>query len=261
MLVPREGVVVLELYSGCGQHGDIVASQLRENLWLPPHGTSRHRARKCAKAPSDPRGTAGMTRAIVTLITVDSNPSSNATLTFDARGLSDSNLALLRSKIPNKIVVLLSSPPCTAYSVANTTGYRDLVGADELVEVVKRVHYGLACECTVVENPGTGLLVHRDVINNFLPNQSMVNYCSHGSAYFWKLTCLWSGGFKLEDYGFAPRLCGGRGKCPIMFFDRDTRKWVHPPWTGTSLRTRQSIPGGLSREIGIAVCNFLNTLN
>ena len=237
------------MYSGCGRHGKIVSAQLKDQLWLP---LVKSRLRSEVEASK--------TRTIVTLYSIDNHPRSKPSLKLDARGLTDSNLALFRSKIPNKVVILLASPPCNSYSRANTTGPKDLEAADGLVAVVRQVHYGLACECTVVENPGTGLLVHRDVINDFLPHTSMVNYCSHGSGYFWKLTCLWSGpkAFNLEAHGFTPRRCPGGKKCSIMSENLETKMWVHPSWTGTALSTRQSIPEALSREVGIAICNYLN---
>lgn len=244
-------MVVIELYSGCGRHGHIVSSHLMEHLWLPK-GKSRLRSE---------RGTS-RTRAIVTLYSIDNNPDSKSSLKIDATGLTDSNLALIRSLIPHKLVVLLASPPCTAYSRANTTGVRDLEGADELVAVAKHVHYGLGVECTVVENPGTGQLMNRDVINDFLPHQALLDYCSHGSGYFRKPTCLWSGPkpFNLVENAFIPRLCQGQGLCPIMSYDLSSKAWVHPQWTSTRLNTRQSIPEQVSREVGIAICNYLNKI-
>ena len=59
--------------------------------------------------------------------------------------------------------VLLGSPPCTAYSRANTTGQRDLEVADELVAVVQLLLETLECVVCVMENPATGLLPGREV--------------------------------------------------------------------------------------------------
>jgi hypothetical protein len=195
------------------------------------------------------------------LYSIDNNPASQAVLKLDATGLTEANLALFRSRIPNKHVVLLASPPCQMYSQANTTGVIDLEAADALVAMVVQVHYGLACVCTVLENPGTGKLVYRDVVNDFLPHKAYVDYCAHGSGYFKKQTCLWSGppAFNLVQQGFKPRECAGGRSCPIMSKDMETNNMVHPPWEGTCLAIRQCIPEALSREIGIAVCTYLNT--
>ncbi len=295
--MPREGVVVLELYSGCGVHSCIVSGQLRENLWVP----QRSGLISTRKQITEKR-----TLAVVTQYSIDL--CGDATLRLDARGLTQCSLALFRSRIPNKRVVLLASPPCTAYSIANTTGIRNLQLADQLVTIVQQVHYGLDCDCTIMENPATGMLPRRDVANDFLPHTDLVHYCAHGSGYFHKPTMLWSGPkpFNLRDNGFIPKLCAGQGGtvlvgarqgrvrqgkgvavlgrkgkgragrskatagqgtapplkyaqgCPIMYQDWETKAWRHPPWEGTHLQLRQSIPAELSREIGIAVCKYMN---
>lgn len=202
-------------------------------------------------------------RPVVSLLSVDKQQtvSRGTTLVVDARGLTAGNLALLKEKLPNMAVVLLASPPCTAYSKVHTTGTRDLVGADALVDVVRVCHEQLRDVCPVMENPAAPSLLPLREVTGFLEPACEVNYCAHGGMFF-KKTQLWSGParFNLLAHGFQPHLCAGQGVCPIMLWDAFEKQWVHPQWVGTSLLDRQSIPPQLSRSIGGAIGAFLNSV-
>ena len=72
---------------------------------------------------------------------------------------------------------------------------------------------------------------------------------------------LWSS-VDLTDFAFIPRLCRGKATdglpgCPLYYRNEETGRWVHPKWEGTTLQERQSIPFGLSYELGAAVSKFL----
>lgn len=157
-------------------------------------------------------------------------------------------------------VVLLAFPPCNAYRKVHTTGTRDLVGADALVDVVRVCHKQLQAVCTVMENPAAPSLLPLQEVAGFLEPACEVNYCAHGGMFF-KKTQLWSGpGSICWHMGFS-LLFAGLGVCPIMLWDAFEKQWVHPQWVGTSLLDRQSIPPQLSRSIGGAIGAFLNPVS
>ena len=67
-------------------------------------------------------------------------------------------------------------------------------------------------------------------------------------------------GFVLQDQGFKPLLCPGKGLCPIVLYDAFKGEWLHPQWEGTSLEERQAIPPQISKGVGGAIGVFLNKL-
>ena len=76
-------MVVLEMYSGCGQHGATIQHVLQQFLLLEPLRGSRF-------------------RPVVRLMSVDINPVPSAvSLVMDARGLDEANIQLLQSRAPN----------------------------------------------------------------------------------------------------------------------------------------------------------------
>ena len=82
-----------------------------------------------------------------------------------------------------------ASPPCTEYSIAKTTGVRDLDTADSVVQrtlqIIKHFKPMLGF---VIENPQTGLLKGRYFMQEFY--FSDVDYCKYGMPYR-KRTRLW----------------------------------------------------------------------
>jgi hypothetical protein len=152
----RWGVLVVELYSGCGNHSRHVARALRQVLYVQEGDNFRLR-----------RGPVGEVtakrRPPVVVLSIDrkAHPAGTS-LVVDARGLTAENLGKLKAKMPNMVVILLASPPCIAYSTVNTTGVRDLELADDLVRVVQACHETLGPVCTIMENPAApGLLSER----------------------------------------------------------------------------------------------------
>lgn len=249
----RWGVVIMDMFSGCGRHGRYTARSLKQVLSLKAFAKQDGEGRR--KGPLMQR------RPPVVLVTIDKLRSTEGTsLVIDARGLNKENISLLRGKFPNMMVVLLASPPCTEYSMAKTVGVRDLEGADALVRVVRACHIGLAPVCTVMENPAHPSLLPSRGVSTFLPNTCVLNYCAHGGMFF-KKTQVWSGPkrFSLQEQGFCAKLCGGQEVCPIMLLDGGSGTWQHPEWMGTSLEERQSIPPQLSRSIGGAIGNYINS--
>ena len=142
---------MLELFAGCGSHSSVVAAVLSENLKYP-----------------------GSQRVRVTRLTVDNDArlEPRPGLVADLRVWRREHTAALLDVYPNKRFVVHASPPCQAYSVANTTSETSLEElmneADPLVRAPLFIYQDL-CDmgnralALTVENPGTGRLVGRDV--------------------------------------------------------------------------------------------------
>ena len=117
---------------------------------------------------------------------------------------------------PGHFDVVWASPDCTQYSCARTKGPpRDLVGADRLVAKALEIIGHFAPRWWWVENPATGLLNSRAVIQA-LGAPYLVSYCHYGFSYR-KHTNLWS-----NCPHFKGRAC--RRDCPHW----DTVKKCHP---------------------------------
>ena len=83
------------------------------------------------------------------------------------------------------------SPPCTHYSIARTKAKtpRDLEGSDAIVQQCLDIIAFWRPRYWVIENPQTGLLKTRDVVQGLSFND--VDYCMHGAPYR-KRTRLWT---------------------------------------------------------------------
>ena len=92
---------------------------------------------------------------------------------------------------PGYFQCVWSSPPCTAYSCARTTGKlpRDLEGSDRLVARVLECIAYFRPVTWWLENPGTGLLKTRAVVQG-LPYHD-TSYCVYGFLYK-KFTRIWT---------------------------------------------------------------------
>ena len=123
------------------------------------------------------------------------------------------------------------SPPCTHYSIARTNAKtpRDLEGSDKIVQrCLDIIHYWRP-KYWVVENPQTGLLKTRDVVQGL--NYRDVDYCMYGAQYR-KRTRLWT------NCTWAPskRCEHGRSRHPNQVSD-------------FRLAMRHSIPAALTQEL------------
>ena len=101
-----------------------------------------------------------------------------------------------------------SSPVCTHYSVARTTGGpRDLVSADGLVRRILDIMNYFGCNWAI-ENPQSGLLKTREIVKG-LPFFD-TSYCRYGYSYR-KTTRVWS------NLALCLRTpCSLRDPCPVM---------------------------------------------
>lgn len=156
--------------------------------------------------------------------TIDINPDHDPTIVKDLLEWSAEDSAALRAKHLGRRAVIFASPPCEQYSQARTTGgSRDLEKADAMVRKVKDIAEELDALFVFVENPETGLLKTRDVIQ-FLPYSYGVDYCAYGKLYQ-KATIIWTSD-ALDETRFVRRRCGGPGACPSMIHKLEG-KWEH----------------------------------
>ena len=90
---------------------------------------------------------------------------------------------------PKYFDVIWSSPPCTEYSKAKTTGIRKIEQANEIVlKTIEIIEY-FKPKFYIIENPQTGLLKQQSFMNA-LPFVD-VDYCKYGFNYR-KRTRLWN---------------------------------------------------------------------
>lgn len=90
---------------------------------------------------------------------------------------------------PNHFDVIWSSPPCTEYSIAKTTGIRKI---DEANKIVKRVLEIISYYNPIyyfIENPQTGLL-KKQIFMLDIPYNDL-DYCKYGMLYR-KRTRIWN---------------------------------------------------------------------
>lgn len=147
--------------------------------------------------------------------TIDIDPFFEPSMCMDALMWSSMHATILKEKYPNRRPIVFASPPCQHYSLMRTTGSaRDLEHADKHVSIIETIANDLNACLVLIENPATGLLKTRPVIQ-FLPYKYNVDYCQYGFLYK-KQTSIWSS-IDLQD--FEPQTCQGKGKCNAMFVD------------------------------------------
>ena len=149
---------------------------------------------------------------------------------------------------PKQFDVIWASPPCTEYSRAKTTGVRDIVGANKVVQRTLDIIEYFEPKFWIIENPQTGLLKTQEMMSGVTFQD--VDYCKYGMPYR-KRTRLWN---NLSNWRPKP-LC--RGDCNSIR-EGHARKHIavaqRAPSTGdTGMRFRQNqlyiVPAPLIEEI------------
>lgn len=160
------------------------------------------------------------------------------------------------------------SPPCTAYSCANTTTKaakleKDMEATNGLIQVVRskiwdRLVAAKRGICIVLENPATGRLPSRDVVGpDLLPFRHSLDYCANGWV-LKKSTMLFSS-LDLEGHGMPVMRCKGVlcKSCLAAALGPNGRRRHVIHWESTGLLVRQSITVLLSVQLGVALADVL----
>ncbi len=146
-----------------------------------------------------------------------------------------------------------ASPVCTHYSIARTTAKtpRDLEGSDRMVQRVLDCIGLLKPQIWAFENPGSGLLKDRAVVQQ-LPYKD-VSYCAYGYPYR-KWTRIWT-----NSERWQPRpVCCKATPCAVMEGGRHPKSAQRGPSKGRggddrcSLSQLYSMPPELCLELAAA---------
>jgi site-specific DNA-cytosine methylase len=105
-----------------------------------------------------------------------------------------------------------ASPPCTEYSIARTCAKtpRNLELADSLVQKTLDIIDYFKPKAFFIENPFTGMLKRRPLMQHMEPYLRRVTYCRYGMLYR-KETAIWT---NLGDYWQPRPLCTRANPCP-----------------------------------------------
>lgn len=136
------GLVVVEVFAGTSSHSKLVRDHLAKH---------------------------SVPKVNVSCISIDIDRKHVPDICGDMRAWGSTHTAALKARFPNRHFIVHGSPPCQDYSQANTTSKRPLEerlpGADMLVLRLLDLYRDLGDRALVlmVENPGTGRLVKREV--------------------------------------------------------------------------------------------------
>ena len=127
----------------------------------------------------------------VRVLSVDLDPKSNASVVGDInkwnykRDLRD----FLQTKRAKDVVCVHASPPCTAFSRANTTGVRDIEGGSKNVKTALKIIKFVKPDIWTLENP-VGQLYEQSFMKRLDTYINTTSYCKFGKPYK-KPTHIW----------------------------------------------------------------------
>lgn len=137
-------------------------------------------------------GTKSASRAIrrmwsaAKIVTLDADPSHSPTILTDVCEWNYKDDVFPRGYFD----IIWASPPCTEYSLAKTTGVRDLTGADRIVLSVRRIIDYFSPTAWFIENPHA-LLHLRTIMGDIDHLRTTCTYCQYGTPYK-KETDIWT---------------------------------------------------------------------
>ena len=114
--------------------------------------------------------------------------------------------AFLKGRKRSDIVAAWASPPCTAFSIANSTGVRDIKGGSRNVKSGLRVMRYTRPHFWMVENP-QGLLKEQPFMRKMKRYINTCSYCRYGTKYR-KSSNIWS---DVPDLHL--KVCKGETQC------------------------------------------------
>jgi len=122
---------------------------------------------------------------MLTIVTVDLVEDYNPTIAVDVKRWNPS------SALRGKVDFAWLSPPCPEYSVAKTTGHRNLKSADQTAKASLRLISQIRPRAWAIENP-TGLLRRRRFMRPLLPYLQPTTYCMYDNFPYRKETDIFT---------------------------------------------------------------------
>jgi hypothetical protein len=129
----------------------------------------------------------------VHILSVDIDEASDPSIVADINTwrFKDDVDRFLQSRRPHDVVACWSSPPCTAFSRANTLGVRDIHGGAKNVKSGLRVIRHMQPDFWFMENP-VGLLKEQPFMRRLDKHINTCSYCRYGRRLYRKNTNIWS---------------------------------------------------------------------
>jgi site-specific DNA-cytosine methylase len=151
-----------------------------------------------------------------------------------------------------------ASPPCTEYSIARTCAKtpRNLELADSLVQRTLDIIDYFKPKVFMIENPYTGMLRKRPLMQHLEPFLRRVTYCRYGLPYR-KETAIWT---NLGDLWQPRPLCTRSNPCPqVLDFWRPASAQNRDRFTQNRFKREELyvIPAALCDELALATEAFL----
>ena len=126
------------------------------------------------------------------VLSIDNDKKSNASIVGDINSWDYKRDIhnFLKHKRAKDVVCFHASPPCTAFSRANTTGVRDIAGGSKNVKTALKIIRFVRPDIWTLENP-VGLLKYQHFMLKYNKYKHTTCYCKWGKPYK-KPTNIWT---------------------------------------------------------------------